>query len=381
MKITAPLFDDDEIENLKECLASGWVTQGPFTAKFEQKVCAAQGFKHGLAVTSCTAALHIAAHALKLGPGDEVIVPAFTWITSANTAEYVGAKVVFVDVELETFNLDPKAVERAITPNTKAIVAVHLFGLAASMDELKAMADPKGIAIIEDAACAVGTTYKGKHVGAIGDIGCFSFHPRKAVTTGEGGMVSTDNPELAKLINSLRNHGAGGPRPEDVTNPKPWSMGRFPNLGFNYRMSDIQAAVGCAQMEKLDSLLTGRRACAARYDELLSDMGFLRCPADPYNTGGHAYQSYVIRITEGGNELRNKIMLALANADIQTRPGTHAVHRLEYYAEKYGIKPDDFPNAALCEDITITLPIFPGMTNDDQARVASIINKTASGSF
>jgi dTDP-4-amino-4,6-dideoxygalactose transaminase len=381
MKITAPLFDDHEIENLKECLSSGWVTQGPFTAEFEKKVCAAHQLDYGFAVTSCTAALHIAAHALGLGPGDEVIVPAFTWITSANTAEYVGAKVVFVDVEPETFNLDPKAVERAITPNTKAIVAVHLFGLAAPMDELKAIADAKGIAIIEDAACAIGTTYKGRFVGAIGDIGCFSFHPRKAVTTGEGGLVSTNNPDLAKLVTALRNHGSAGPKPEDVKNPKPWSMGRFPYLGFNYRLSDIQAAVGCAQMQKLDGILASRRECATRYDALLKDFDFLATPADPYKTQGHAYQSYVLRVTTGGHDLRNKLMMALAEKDIQTRPGTHAVHRLAYYADKYGLSPDDFPNASLCEDTTITLPIFPGMTEDDQALVASIIKNTANSAI
>lgn len=375
MNITAPLFDEKEIINLKKCLDSGWVTQGPFTSEFEKKVQEIQQVKFGFAVTSCTAALHIAAHVLQLGPEDEVIVPAFTWITSANTAEYVGAKVVFADVNPWTFNLDPQAVERAITPKTKAILAVHLFGLSAPMDELKALAGSKGIAIIEDAACAIGTTYKGRPVGAIGDIGCFSFHPRKAVTTGEGGLVSTDNEELATLIAALRNHGSGGVDSEDAKEPKPWTMARFPYLGFNYRMSDIQAAVGCAQLEKLDAILEGRKACAARYDRLLERVDGILTPKDPDGTGGHTYQSYVTRVSEGGIELRNKIMLNLQSEGVQTRPGTHAVHRLEYYAKKYNLNPRDFPLAAMCEDTTITLPIFPGMTEENQQKVVSIIEK------
>lgn len=377
MNITEPLFDENEISLVRECLDSKWVTQGPFTAKFEQMVCEVQDVKHGLAVTSCTAALHIAACSLGLGPGDEVIVPAFTWITSANAAEYVGAKVVFVDVEPETFNLDPKKVEQAITSKTKAVIAVHLFGLAAPMDELKALAAMRNIAIIEDAACAIGTTYKGRPVGGLGDIGCFSFHPRKAVTTGEGGLVSTNDYRLASLLNSYRNHGAAGLKPDEIDNPKPWSMARFPYLGFNYRLSDIQGAIGCAQMDKLEGVLEFRRECAKRYDTLLKDKFYITTPSDPYGTEGHSYQSYVTRIIDGGKELRNKIMEALAEAEIQTRPGTHAVHRQEYFATKYGLSPSDFPNAAMSEDTTITLPIFPRMALEDQKRVVSIITETA----
>ena len=180
MNITEPSFDEHEIAMLRECLGSKWVTQGPLTERFESLIADKHHVRHVLASTSCTAALHLAALALKLGPGDEVIVPAFTWVTSAHSAEYVGAKRVFVDVDLSTFNIDPAALQAAVSPRTKAIVAVHLFGLAAPMDEINAIAKAYNIVVIEDAACAIGTTYNGKYVGGLGDIGCFSFIQEKS---------------------------------------------------------------------------------------------------------------------------------------------------------------------------------------------------------
>jgi len=372
MNITEPSFDETEIALLRECLDSKWVTQGPLTERFERLIAGKQGVKHALACTSCTAALHLAALALKLGPGDEVIVPAFTWVTSAHSAEYVGAKPVFVDIDLSTFNIDPARLEAAITPRTKAIIAVHLFGLAAPMDEIKAIAAPRSIAVIEDAACAIGTTYKGEPVGAIGDIGCFSFHPRKAVTTGEGGAVTTNRDDLASLVRSQRNHGATGAPDPSIEPHGPWTMATFGNLGFNLRLSDIQAAVGVAQMSKLDRLLEERRRLGSRYSELLAGANLIGLPLGG-DVGGHTYQSYVIRVLEGGRAQRNEIMSALAKENIQTRPGTHAVHRLDYYSRKYGLMAERFPNAAIAEDSTITLPIFPGMTEADQRKVVQII--------
>ncbi|WP_076858901.1 DegT/DnrJ/EryC1/StrS family aminotransferase [Bradyrhizobium mercantei] len=372
MNITEPSFDEAEIALLRECLNSKWVTQGPLTERFERLIAEKHGVKHALACTSCTAALHLATLALKLGPGDEVIVPAFTWVTSAHSAEYVGAKPVFVDVDLSTFNLDPDRLLAAITPRTKAIVAVHLFGLAAPMDEIKAIAEPRGIAVIEDAACAIGTTYKGKPVGAIGDIGCFSFHPRKAVTTGEGGAVTTNRDDLAERVRSQRNHGSTGAPDASIEPHGPWTMATFDNLGFNLRLSDIQAAVGVAQMGKLDRLLAERRRLGRRYSELLAGANSIVTPLGG-DVEGHAYQSYVIRLLEGGRKRRNALMSALADKKIQTRPGTHAVHRLGYYVNKYALKPEQFPNAVTAEDTTITLPIFPGMTEDDQQMVVQIV--------
>lgn len=369
MNITEPHFDEAEIDLIRRCLESKWVTQGPLTAEFERTFAARHQVAHALATTSCTAALHLAAIALDLGPGDEVIVPAFTWVTSAHCAEYVGATPVFVDVDLSTFNLDPAAVAQAITPRTKAIVAVHLFGKAAPMQGILPLARQHNLAVIEDAACAVGTTYQGRLVGAIGDVGCFSLHPRKVITTGEGGVVTTDRADVAARIKSLRNHGATGPAPgADPT--RPYSMGTFNVLGFNLRLSDIQSAVGLAQMKKLDRLLAERRRIALRYTEQLRGVAGLIVPTDDE---GHTYQSYVIRIDPGGRERRNRIMDAMAKQDIQTRPGTHAVHRLGFYANKYGIEASRFPSAVLAEDTTITLPIFPGMTTSQQDFVVDVL--------
>lgn len=372
MKLTSPKFDEREIDLLRDCLDSGWVTQGPMVQKFESLFAKYHALPYALATTSCTAALHLATMALGLGPGDEVIVPAYTWITSANCVEYVGAKVVFADIELETFNLNPLALEAAITPQTKAIMVVHLFGLAAKMDEIMSIAKKYNLQVIEDAACAIATTYNGQPVGRIGDIGCFSFHPRKIITTGEGGMVTTKDADLMDKIASLRNHGATGVNPEYAN--KPYGMANFDMLGYNLRMSDIQAAVGVAQMEKLDHLLEERFARAERYTTLLSDIDALALPPTSSKCG-HTYQSYVIRLIEGDVEWRNRVMDYMQTCQIQTRPGTHAVHRLGYYKEKYGLHPEMFPSACKGEDTTITLPIFPDMTNADQDFVVQSVRE------
>ncbi|MBU6378565.1 MAG: DegT/DnrJ/EryC1/StrS family aminotransferase [Gammaproteobacteria bacterium] len=373
MNITEPSFDETEIEALRQVLASKWVTQGPMTERFETLIAAHQNARFAMACTSCTAALHLAAMALGLGPGDEVIVPALTWVTSAHAAEYVGAKAVFADIDLSTYNIDPDALAAAITPRTRAVVVVHLFGLAAPMDEIRAICAPRGIRIIEDAACAIATTYKGAPVGALGDLGCFSFHPRKVVTTGEGGAVTTNDAELANVVRSLRNHGSTG-APTDGEPVGPWTMSRFDRVGFNLRLSDIQAAVGVAQMAKLDRLVADRRATARRYSEQLKGLNDLVLPAAG-DVDGHTFQSYVVRVADGGRRRRNAIMSALALGEMQSRPGTHAVHRLGYYRTRYGLKPEQFPNAATAEDTTITLPIVPFMRTSDQDRVVETVRK------
>ena len=369
LPITFPLFDQDEIANVQACLESKWVTQGPFTTLFEKRFAERHQVTHALATTSCTAALHLATSALGLKPGDEVIVPAFTWVTSAHCAEYVGAKVVFADIETATYNLDPAALAQAITARTKAIVVVHLFGLAARMKEILNIAGKHQIRVIEDAACAVGTTYQGRPVGGHGDLGCFSFHPRKVITTGEGGMVATNQQPLAQRVASLRNHGAavGVPGPHAAPS-KPHTMGEFNIMGYNLRLSDIQAAVGVAQLRKLDRLLAERRKLADGYLHKLADCEEIVLPVIPTDCG-HSFQSFVVRMKSGSISERNALMEHLETQGIQTRPGTHAVHRLGYYVQKYRIKPGEFPVAAKAEDTTITLPLFPGMTEEDQMRV------------
>jgi len=373
MPLTFPDFDETELGRLRRCLESRWVTQGPLTREFEELVAKRHGLSHALATTSCTAALHLAVLALELGPGDEVVVPAFTWVTSAHCAEYVGARAVFADVDPTTHNLAPEAFEAAITPRTRAVVAVHLFGLAAEMDAILAIAQRRSLAVIEDAACAIGSSYQGRPVGGLGDVGCFSFHPRKIITTGEGGMVTTDREDLAERVRSLRNHGASPPGPAQGPPGKPYTMAAFDRLGFNLRMSDIQAAVGVAQMSKLDRLLTHRRACAALYGHHLSSLEEFDLPPQPEEAPGHTYQSYVIRLRTGNRAERNRIMEHLSDQGIETRPGTHAVHRLGYYVQKYQLKSEQFPNAVRSEDATITLPLFPGMREADQERVVTAL--------
>jgi perosamine synthetase len=368
LNIAEPSFDQTELEMIKECLDSKWVTQGPMTSRFEKLLAETHNVKHALACTSATSALHLSTMAIGLGPGDEMLVPAFTWITSANCAEYVGAKAVFVDIDLDTYNLNPDLLEAAITPRTRAIMAVHLFGLAAPMDQIITIAKKHNLAVIEDAACAIGTTYKGKPVGGLGDLGCFSFHPRKVITTGEGGGVTTNSDEFARKVRAFTNHGATGSPDPSVEPHGPWTMGKFDVLGYNLRLSDIQAAVGIAQMAKLSKLIEDRGSSARRYLEALSDVTELSLPLGG-DTAGHTYQSFVVRLQEGGRKRRNALMAAMAAANIQTRPGTHAVYRLGYYQQKYQIPLDMFPNASAAEDTTITLPIIPFMKKQDQDRV------------
>lgn len=336
------------------------------------------GTPHVLATTSCTAALHLSILATGIGPGDEVIVPSFTWVTSAHCAEYVGARAVFCDVDPGTFNLSPASLLAAITPRTRAVVVVHLFGQAAAMDEIMAIAADHNLVVIEDAACAIGTTWQGRHVGGFGAAGCFSFHPRKVITTGEGGVVTTGSRSFADSVAMFRNHGTVGPHVAGAgATPQPWHLSPVASAGFNLRMSDINAAVGLAQLEKLDHLLEERRSWGERYTAALGGLSDI-IPPRVLPGAGHTYQSYVIRIADGGEARRNAIMSHMAEAGIFTRPGTYAVHATEYYRDKYDIRPDDFPASLMCQRETVTLPLFPGMGEADMDFVISTL-KTALG--
>lgn len=366
--LTRPVFGDEEIALLRQCLQSGWVTQGPLTRRFEEMFAERHEVRHALACANCTAALHIAALALELGPGDEVIVPSFTWVTSAHAAEYVGARAVFCDVDASTYNVDVGSLEAAISPRTRAVMPIHLFGLSADMGSVERVAGRHGLAVIEDAACAVGTLHGGRAVGGLGTIGCFSFHPRKVVTTGEGGMLTTQDDRLAARIRRLRNHGSS---PAGSV-PRPFDMGPFDDLGFNYRLSDIQAAVGVAQMGRLDALIRERRERAARYTELLQGLAWLIPPAEPKGDF-HTYQSYVVRIATDAPVPRNEIMIELEQRGIQTRPGTLAAHTTGYYRDKYKLRPEDYPVAWQLQEQTMTLPLFPMMTDEDQGRVVDVL--------
>jgi perosamine synthetase len=379
--ITKAIFDESDLALIQEPLKSGWVVQGRYVKQFEEMFCAFAGSGHALATTSCTTALHTAMAALGVGPGDEVLVPAFTWVATANCVEYVGATPMFVDIDLRTFNLDVAKLEDRITPRTKAIIPVHLFGLLADMDPILEMARRHGLAIVEDAACAFDSWYKGRHAGVFGDVGCFSFHPRKAITTGEGGMITTQSAEVAALCGSLRDHGASRSDFQRHHQQAAFLLAEYAHLGFNFRMTDIQGALGVAQMRKAAGIMASRRDGAARYDALLADVPWLELPfrhADYV----HGFQSYVClfepeHATMAGvataHERRNALMAALEERGISTRQGTHAAAHAAYYARKYGIRPEDYPNAYVAERLTLTLPLYAGMTEEESVRVTETL--------
>lgn len=366
-----------EIESVLEPLRSGWLVQGPKVREFEEAWAAFTGVKHAIAVTSCTTGLHLSLAALGFGPGDEAIVPAFTWIATANVVEHLGGKVVFCDIDLDTFNLDVEQLKTKVGPKTKAILPVHLFGLAADMNPINAIAKKHGLWVVEDAACGFGSRHHGQHVGGLGDTGVFSFHPRKAITTGEGGMITTQSDELAEKLRRLRDHGAAMTDLQRHLGARPYLLADHPDAGYNQRMTDIQAALGVAQMARAADIVTERQRLAQVYDNAFADLAWLKTPAHVESLE-HGYQSYpclfqpepitaesVSRI----NAARNAWMDQLQKVGISTRPATHAVHMLTFYREKYGLQPADMPNAYAANDCSISLPLFHGMTDAEQAYV------------
>jgi perosamine synthetase len=372
--ITKTLFGPEELAAVQQPLESGWVVQGPFVAKFEKSFSAYTGAPYSIATSSCTTALHIAVAALDLKPGDEVIVPAFTWVSTANVVEYMGATPVFCDIELATFNIDPNAIEALITPRTVGIIPVHLFGLCADMEPIIAIARKHGLWIVEDAACALGGFYKEKHAGTFGEMGCFSFHPRKSITTGEGGMITTAGENFDRLCRSLRDHGASRSDFDRHGGKAAFLLSEYHHLGYNYRMTDIQGALGCAQMDRLGSILARRAERARIYDDALMEFEWLSIPQVP-DARVHGYQSYVCLFRPGEptlenvdalHERRNELMSKLEQQGIATRQGTHAAALQDYYAEKYQLQPEMFANAYVAEKLSLALPLYPQMTDSEQ---------------
>jgi perosamine synthetase len=370
IQIAAPSLGEEEWQALREPIETGWLTQGPKVAAFEKAFAARHGVKHAAAVTSATTGLHLALAALGIGPGDEVIVPAFTWVATANVVIYCGATPVFVDVDRVTFNIDLKDLARRVSPRTKAIIPVHLFGLCADIDAVRATIRPD-IKIVEDAACAAGAALRGGPAGSLGDLGVFSFHPRKSITTGEGGMVTTNDDTLAERVKMLRNHGASVSEEERHRGPRPYLLPDFDLLGFNYRMTDLQGAVGLVQLGKLDRFIDERALMAARYRKELSDLPWLRMPNEPAG-GRHAWQAFVTYVDpKAAPRSRNEMMEVLQQRGVSTRPGTHAVHMLGYYRKRYGLKPGDFPGACDCDANTMAIPLHNRMSEEDYAYVVT----------
>lgn len=354
IRLVVPEVDDDELREVEAVLSSGFLTQGPKVAEFESLVAGLVGTRYALATTSATTALHLSLVALGIGAGDEVIVPDFTFPATANVVIQQGARPVLADIDPVTFTLDSHDVAGRLTPRTRAIIPVHAFGLSADMDPILALVRDRGISVIEDAACAIGATYRGRPCGSIADIGCFSFHPRKAITTGEGGMATTDDPALADRLALLRSH--GGVRTE----------GRFSfiDAGFNYRMSDILAAVGVAQFRKLTRIIERKRQLAQQYRKLLDEVDGVTAPVEP-EWGGHVYQSFVVTLDERVS--RDAVIAAMRSAGIETTIGTYALHLEPYFRRTLGLRAGDLPGSEHAFHRSLTLPLFPRLSDSDQA--------------
>jgi perosamine synthetase len=372
--VARPFIGAEEEHAIIEVLRSGWVTQGPRVAEFEKEFSAYIGCDHSVAVSSCTTALHLALVASGIGSGDEVICPSLSFIATANSIAYVGATPVFCDIDLATYNLDPSAIEGLITPRTKAILVVHQIGLSAEMKEILAVAEKYGLAVIEDAACAIGSEYEGNLIGKpLGTMACFSFHPRKILTTGEGGMITTNDANLAGKLRKLRQHAMSL---SDVVrhNAKQVTAETYDEVGYNFRMTDMQAAMGVVQLDRLQNFLQRRRHLASRYDEALQPLPWLETPYVPSNCR-HNYQSYMIRLVDASVVKRDVIMQELLEKNISSRRAIMAIHReLPYRSEQWETA---LPKTNLVTDTALILPLFHQMTEADQDYIIEVLYSIA----
>jgi len=370
--IAMPLLDEDEADAAREVVLSGWVSQGPQVAAFEREFSALIGAPHASAVCNCTTALHLALLTLNIAPGDEVITASHSFIATANCIRYCGASPVFVDIDPDTYNIDPDRVAEAITPRTRAILAVHQMGMPCDLSALNDLARRHDLALIEDAACAAGSQIRvdeqwnwiGKPHG---HIACFSFHPRKVITTGEGGMLTTSNPEFDKKFKRLRQHGMNVP--DTVRHSSSQVIFEdYLEVGFNYRMTDVQAAVGRRQLKRLPELVARRRAHASRYAELLGNIEGLRLPAEPRWARSN-WQSYCVRLP---NRVDQKaVMQNLLDQGIATRRGIMCSHREAPYLN--GKQRHDLRQSELAQDHSILLPIYAQMSEDDLMFIADAL--------
>jgi len=377
--ITKTVFGECEKENIVKPLETGWVVQGPYVTEFQKMFAEFTGSKYAHATTSCTTALHLGLEALGIGREDKVIVPSFTYVASANAVEYTGAEVVFCDIDLKTFNINESLLEEIIQKDSsiKAIMPVNLFGLCANMPTIMQIAKKYNLKVIEDSACGFDGWIEDKHSGTFGDVGCFSFHPRKSICTGEGGMLITDDDEIAKIVSQLKDHGASK---SDLQRHKEKGGSLLPDFtmrGYNYRMTDMQGALGVCQMKKAKYIMDGRRKIAKKYDDVLKEFDELQTPYIP-DGYKHGYQSYVCIFTDGNdisnltkekidqiNIKRNIFMEKLEEKGIATRQGTHAVHTLDYYKTKHNLCEEDFLMSYAADRLSIALPLYTEMSDEE----------------
>jgi dTDP-4-amino-4,6-dideoxygalactose transaminase len=372
IRLAIPSIEQDDLDAVREALASGFLVQGQRVAAFEKVVADYVGAQYAVAVSNCTAALHLALLALDVRPGDIVIVTTYSWVATANVIELCGAQPVFVDIQPDTFNMDSERLAetlQSLMANTetarrvKAVLPVHTFGQMADMPAIIKIADRYGLPVIEDAACALGAKWDGRQAGTWGAMGCFSFHPRKAITTGEGGIITTNDPKLASRLRALRNHG----QDPDA------KITDFIMPGFNYRLTEFQAALGQTQMTKLDRIIASRRRCAENYDNLLAGTN-LQSPQVPHNSLP-VYQSYVALLPEDAALRRVEMIARLKEQEIETNIGTWHIPLTTYFRTRYGYRPGDFPSADQVFARSITLPLHERLTAEEQEQVVqSLVN-------
>lgn len=363
-----PWLGEEEVAAVADVIRSGWVAEGPRVAAFEQAFAAAQHAEHAVATSSCTTALHVALVVAGVGPGDDVIVPSFSFVATANAPVYVGARPVFADVDVETGNLTRATLAEAITERTRAVIAVDQGGVPVNLQPLRELCDPLGIVVVEDAACGAGSTYRGRPVGAGAEIAAWSFHPRKLLTTGEGGMLTTSRADWAQRARRLREHAmsvSAAERHASVLAPPEC----YDEVGFNYRMTDLQAAVGLVQLERLPEMVARRRQLAEGYAKVVADVRGLRMVGDP-PWGTTNFQSCWIEVEREHPLDRAGLMAHLAEAGISARRGIMAAHRQPAHAGRVA-RP--LPGTERLTDGTLILPLFHQMSDSEQSRVVDAL--------
>jgi dTDP-4-amino-4,6-dideoxygalactose transaminase len=363
--LMVPDIREEDIEAVARVLRSGMLVQGEQVAALEKRFAEYTGASHAIAVANGTASLHLALVALGVGPGDEVIVPAFSYVATANVVELVGASCVFVDIDRATFNIDVSKIEEAVTPRTKAIIPVHEFGLSCDLEMVVEIARKHNLAVVEDAACALGAFHQGRHVGTFGEIGSFSLHPRKAITSGEGGVITTNDPELARKLRILRNHGI------EMQNQKM----EFVEAGFNYRLTEMQAALVLSQFGRFEEILEEKQILAKAYFDGLQGLKQIELPVIPAGKT-HSWQTFHVVVADSSD--RDAVISELRENGVGSNYGAQCIPAQQYYQGKYSLASESlFPNASRAYRQGLALPLYAGLSGEDVARIVRTVHVLA----